>query len=282
MKWRKWSNMKKFIFYSLILCIICGISTVGDVYADKMSITIKGSTTNLPIVQRTAEEFMKEYPGINISVQGGGSGMGINSLIDGITDIADASRPMRNSELKQAVSNGINPKANIIAMDGIAIVVNRSNCVDNLTKEQIKNIFTGKISNWSDVGGDDSTIVIVGRDGSSGTFDTFTERMLDGAKTRPDALLQASNQAVLQVVSGTHGAIGYIGLGYVCDRIKAVTVNGIECTKDTVTTGRYPLARPLFMYTDGNPSGSVKKFIDFILSNRGQALVEEQGYVPLY
>jgi phosphate transport system substrate-binding protein len=275
------NNMKKFILYLLIAWFMCGISTAGDVYAEKMSITVKGSTTNLPIVQRTAEEFMKEHPGINISVQGGGSGMGINSLIDGITDIADASRPMRNSELKQAVNNGVNPKANIIAIDGIAIVVNRSNRVDNLTKEQIKNIYTGKISNWSDAGGNDSTIVIVGRDGSSGTFDTFTERMLDGAKTRPDALLQASNQAVLQAVSATQGAIGYIGLGYVSDRIKAVTVNGIECTKETVTSGRYPLARPLFMYTDGNPSGSVKKFIDFILSSRGQALVEEQGYVPI-
>jgi phosphate transport system substrate-binding protein len=276
------NNMKKFKLYLLIMCFICGISTAGDVYADKLSITIKGSTTNLPIVQRTAEEFMKEHPGINISVQGGGSGMGINSLIDGITDIADASRPMRNSELKQAVHNGINPKANIIAMDGIAIVVNRSNRVDNLTKEQIKNIYSGKISNWSDAGGNDSTIVIVGRDGSSGTFDTFTERMLDGAKTRPDALLQASNQAVLQAVSATQGAIGYIGLGYVSDRVKAVTVNGIECTRETVTTGRYPLARPLFMYTDGNPTGSVKKFIDYILSSRGQALVEEQGYVPVH
>jgi phosphate transport system substrate-binding protein len=274
--------MRKFILCLSILYFICGVSTVEDVYADKPSITIKGSTTNLPIVQRTAEEFMKQNPGINISIQGGGSGLGINSLIDGITDIADASRPIKNSELKQAVANGVDPKANIIAMDGIAIIVHPSNPIENLTKEQIKSIYIGKVSNWSDIGGPSLNIVIVSRDNSSGTFDTFTERVLDGAKTRPDSLLQASNQAVAQAVSATPGSIGYIGIGYLSSKVKALTIDNIECSKDTVVTGKYPLARPLFMYTDGTPSGAIRKFIDFVLSIRGQELVEEQGYAPLY
>lgn len=245
------------------------------------TIIIKGSTTVLPIAQRAAEEFMNMNPDIDISVQGGGSGVGIASIIDGTCDIGDASRAIKDKELTKAVDKGVDPKANVVAMDGIAVVLHPSNPIDALTKKQIKDIYTGKVSNWSAVGGENKKIVIISRDSASGTFEAFNKLALKKAKVRSDALLQASNQAVAQTVSRTPGAIGYVGLGYVTSRVKPVTVDGVECTKETVLTGTYPLGRPLFMYTNGEPKGAVKKFMDFVLSEEGQQLVEEEGFVGL-
>ena len=273
--------MDKIISKMVVSCIALSMVCAGSALAASGSITIKGSTTVLPVAQRTAEEFMKKNPGVNISVQGGGSSVGIASIIDKTTDIGDASRPIKDKELDKAVSNGVSPRANVVAMDGIAVVVNPTNSVNGMTKQQIKDIYMGKISNWSDAGGPGGKIVIIGRDSASGTYEAFAEKALDKQKTRPDALLQASNQAVAQVVSSTPGAIGYVGLGFITDKIKPVTVNGIECTKETVLSGKYPLARPLFMYTDGQPKGVVKEYIDFVLSKEGQELVEEEGYVGL-
>ena len=244
-------------------------------------ISIKGSTTVLPIAQRTAEAFMNKNSDINISVQGGGSGVGIAALVDGTTDIADASRAIKDKELKKAISNGVIPKANVVAMDGIAVIVNNSNSLKNLSIKQIKAIYTGKVSNWPDVGGSGGQIVVISRDSASGTFEAFSKLALSKARVRPDALLSASNQAVAQTVARTPGAIGYVGLGYVSGNIKAITVNGTECLKETVLTGEYPLARPLFMYTNGKPTGIIKAYLDFVLSKEGQRLVEKEGYVGL-
>lgn len=264
---------------ALFLIAIMTITTTA--YCGNGSITIKGSTTVLPIAQRTAEEFMDKNSAVSISVQGGGSSVGIASIIDGTTDICDASRPIKDKELARAVSNGVSPKANVVAMDGIAVIVNPSNSITAMTKKQIKDIYTGRVSKWPDVGGSGGKIVVVSRDSASGTFEAFTVKALNKQKTRPDALLQASNQAVAQVVGSTPGAIGYIGLGYITDKVKPVTVNGVECTKDTVLSGKYPLARPLFMYTDGAPSGVIREYMDFLLSAEGQKLVEEEGFVGL-
>jgi len=272
------NKMKIVILAAALLSIIVAVRPAS---AGSGSITIKGSTTVLPIAQRTAEEFMDKNSAINISVQGGGSSVGIASIIDETTDIGDASRPIKDKELARAVSNGASPKANVVAMDGIAVIVNPSNNITAMTKQQIKDIYTGNMSSWADVGSNSGKIVIVGRDSASGTFEAFTEKALNKQKTRPDALLQASNQAVAQVVGSAPGAIGYIGLGYITNKVKPVTVNGIECTKVNVLSGKYPLARPLFMYTNGAPSGAVKEYLDFILSAEGQKLVEEEGFVGL-
>lgn len=166
-------------------------------------------------------------------------------------------------------------------MDGIAVVVNNANGVTALTKKQVKAIYTGSISDWGQVGGSAGKIVVVSRDSASGTFEAFGELALDKAKVRADALMQASNQAIASLVSKTPGAIGYVGLGYVTKDVKPVTVDGVECTKKTVLTKKYPYSRPLFMYTNGAPQGSVKEFIDFLLSAAGQKIVEEQGFVGL-
>ena len=161
------------------------------------------------------------------------------------------------------------------------MIVNPANNVSALSKKQIKDIYTGAVSDWSEVGGDNQKIVVISRDTSSGTFEAFGELALDKAKVRPDALMQASNQAVASTVARTPGAIGYVGLGYLSSEVKAVTVNGVMPSKETVLNNKYPFGRPLFMYTNGEPKGMVKDLLDFIKSSEGQKLVEEEGFVGL-
>jgi len=244
-------------------------------------ITIKGSTTVLPIAQITAEVFMERHPEAKISVQGGGSGIGVAGIIDGTCDIGDSSRSMKEQELSNAVSKGVNPKANLVAMDGLAVIVHPSNKLNGLTKNQVKDIYIGKISDWSAWGGEKQKIVVVSRDSASGTFESFGEMALDKEKVRADALMQASNQAVASTVSKTPGAIGYVGLGYITPQVKALTLDGVIPSRETVLNNKYKLARPLFMYTNGAPQGVVKDFLDFVLSEEGQKLVEETGFVGL-
>lgn len=263
----------------LMLMGILGLGLVIPCYAEK--IVVEGSTTVLPIAQKAAEVFMNSNPGADISVRGGGSGVGIASLIDGNCDIADSSRPIKDTELDKAVANGRHPDASVIAMDGICVIVHPSNNVNALTKRQVKDIYTGGISNWKQLGGPDEKIVVISRDSSSGTFEAFGTLALDGQKVRPGALLQASNQAVASTVSRTPGGIGYVGLGYLSSSVKAVDVNGVKANKETVLTNKYLLGRPLFMYTNGEPKKLAKQFIDYILSPEGQKLVENEGFVGL-
>lgn len=253
----------------------------GCALAAGKDITIKGSTTVLPIAQIAAEEFMDRNPAITISVQGGGSGVGIASLLDKTTDIADSSRKIRKEEIAKAQAAGVNPHEIVIALDGIAVVVHPANKVSALTKAQIKDIYTGKVSNWKEIGGPDAKIVTVSRDTSSGTYEAFETLAINKEKVRPDALTTASNQAVAQTVAQTPGAIGYVGHGYLTDKVKDVTVDGVKCTKKNIQSGTYPLARELYMYTTGTPSGNVARFIEFVLSRDGQKLVEEEGFVDV-
>ncbi len=218
--------MKKYITTLLGLSLIA-----ANLFAAGSKIVLEGSTTVLPIAQAAAEEFMAQHKDADLSVRGGGSGVGAASLLESTCDIADMSRAMKDDELKKAAGRGISPKAHVVAMDGIAVILNNSNGVTALTKSQIKGIFTGSISDWSKVGGTPGKIVVVSRDSASGTFEAFGELALSKEKVRSDALMQASNQAVAGVVSKTPEAIGYVGLGYLTKEIKAVTVDGIECNK---------------------------------------------------
>jgi len=269
--------MKFFTRLGVLASVILGLAV--PCFAEK--IVIEGSTTVLPISQRAAEVFMDSHAGADIAVRGGGSGVGIASLIDGTVDIANASRAMKDAEVQKTVDKGRTPKANVVAMDGICVIVNHSNGVSALTKKQIRDIYTGKVSNWKDVGGSDAKIVVISRDSSSGTFEAFGELALDKEKVRADALLQASNQAVASTVAQTPDAIGYVGLGYVTSSVKALDVDGVKASRETVLNGRYPISRPLFMYTNGQPKGLTKEFIDFIMSAEGQKIVEEEGFVGL-
>lgn len=258
-----------------------GLVIGSKALAAKKSITIKGSTTVLPIAQACAEAFMNKYLDIDISVQGGGSGVGIASIIDGTCDIGDSSRPIKDKEKAKAQEKGVEVYEKVVALDGIAVIVHPTNPLSGLTKDQIKDIYTGKISKWSEVGGKKGKIVVVSRDSASGTFEAFNELALDKEKVRPESLLNASNNAVAMTVSRTPGAIGYIGLGYLSPKVKSLKVNGVEPTKENVVNGSYVLARKLFMYTKGEPEGIIKQFVDFILSSDGQKLVDKAGFVAL-
>lgn len=269
--------LKAFVAGGLTALLVMGSS----MNAPAASITIKGSTTVLPIAQATAEDFMDKNPDADISVQGGGSGVGIAALIDGTCDIADASRAMKDAEIAGAVSKGRTPKVHVVAMDGIAVIVHPSTKLSAITKALVKDIYTGKISDWSQVGAGSGKIVVISRDSASGTFEAFNELALDKEKVRSDALMQASNKAIATMVEQTPAAIGYVGLGYITPKVKALTVDGVMPTSETVLTTKYPLSRPLYMYTNGAPQGMVKQYIDFVLSPEGQELVEEAGFIKL-
>ena len=246
-------------------------------------LVIQGSSTVLPIAQKAAEEYMNQNPEIDITVRGGGSGNGIAALIDNATDIADASRFIKEDEFMQARDNGVYPVPHRVAMDGIAVILNENNPVQDITLDEIEQIYTGEVSNWSELGGPDKEIVVVSRDSSSGTFEVFGEIALGGERVAQTALMQSSNGTVASTVGETEGAIGYVGLGYLDNPgIKAVKVNGVEPTNATVANGQFPIARPLFMFTDGWPEGLTAKFINFVLSAKGQEIVKTQGYVPLH
>ncbi|TET80032.1 MAG: phosphate ABC transporter substrate-binding protein [Candidatus Cloacimonadota bacterium] len=261
---------------------ICGLAEAKE--GNRLS--IQGSTTVLPIAQLVAEEYMDLadmglLPEADITVRGGGSGVGIAALLDGTIDIAIASRPMKSKEVEKAKTKGLEPFATVIAKDGIAVIIHPSNSVMGLSMEDLKAIYTGQISKWNEIGGETKPIVIISRDTASGTFETFKKLALKGEKVRDDALMLASNQAVATTVAKTPGAIGYVGLGYLSDKVKALEIDEVEPSQKTVVSGEYALSRLLFMYTNGKPKGLAKKFIDFVLSLAGQRIVEDLGFVPL-
>jgi phosphate transport system substrate-binding protein len=271
--------MKKIYFAMLALVLVMGSTSwvwAGDLRTD-------GSTTVLPIAQKAAEAYMKEHPDVTISVSGGGSGNGIKAIIDGTTDIANSSRFIKNEEVKQAVEKGSYPVPFAVAYDCIVPVVHPSNTVNNLTMDQLKAIYKGEIDNWKAVGGPDLKIVVISRDTSSGTYEVWEEKVMKKERVSPAALLQASSGAVAQAIASNKFAIGYLGIGYLNDKVKAVTVNNIAGTAETTLNGTFPISRPLFMFTRGWPSGDALNFINFVLNpQKGQKLVKEAGFVPLY
>lgn len=265
----------------LIILAALILLSVSPALAKGRTVTCSGSTTVLPIAQATAEAFMDKHPDVNISIRGGGSGVGIAALMNGTVQIASSSRPIKSKELTQAKSKGVNPTAYAVALDGIAIVVHPSNTVKNLTIAQIKDIYTGKIKNWSAVGGPKQPIVVISRDVASGTFEVFNEKALSGNKVDSSAQLLASNNAVASSVGSTPGAIGYIGLGYVTSTVRVVPVENITPTAKTVKDNSYRLARKLYMYTNGKAAGDAASFIAFIQSDAGQKIVEAQGFISI-
>jgi phosphate transport system substrate-binding protein len=269
--------MKKFITILFSVLFIC--SMIGLSYAEDLR--IDGSTTVLPIAQKAAEVFMKKNPNVKVFVSGSGSGTGIKALIDRTTNIATSSREAKDKEITTGKEKGVVLTAHKIALDGIVPVVHPSMKMSNITTEQLRDIYNGKIKSWKELGGPDRPISAVSRDTSSGTYEVWEEKILKGDRVRPDALLVASNGQAVQTVAQNHYAIGYIGIGYVDKSVKVLKVNGKVATAKSIRDGSWPIARPLFMYTNGKPAGVMAKFINFILSKEGQKVVNEVKYVSI-
>ncbi|HNZ07870.1 MAG TPA: PstS family phosphate ABC transporter substrate-binding protein [Candidatus Cloacimonadota bacterium] len=270
--------MRKYIIILLTLVLSFAALSLA---AKGKQITCSGSTTVLPIAQAAAEAYMDTHPDLNISVRGGGSGVGVAALQNGTVQIANSSRPIKSKEISACKAKGVDPRAYVIANDAIAIVVHKGNAVQNLSIKQIKDIYTGKITNWKQVGGPSLPIVVVSRDVASGTFEVFNEKALGGAKVAASAQLLASNNAVVTAVSTTPGAIGYAGLGYITDGVKVVKVENVTPSETTAKNGTYKLARKLYMYTNGKAKGDVGNFIGWLQSPAGQEIVKQQGFISL-
>ncbi len=270
--------MKK--VFALLCSLIFVFSVAGLSYGEDLR--IDGSTTVLPIAQKAAEVFMKKYPDIKVFVSGSGSGTGIKALIDGTTHIATSSREAKEKEVVAGKEKGVTLTGHKIAFDGIVPIVHPSMKISDLTTQQLRDIYNGKITSWKELGGPDRPISVVSRDTSSGTYEVWEEKILKGDKVRADALLVASNGQAVQTVAKNKFAIGYIGVGYIDKSVKVLSVDGKKATDASIRDGSWPVARPLYMYTNRTPTGVIAKFIDFMLSKEGQKIVNEVKYVSIH
>lgn len=266
----------------LILSVTVIISTINFSNAQK----IKGSDTVLPLAQKEAELYMKKNTKAQITVTGGGSGVGITALIDNTTDIAMASRKMKLEEKMKANQGGRKTVEVTIAFDALAVIVNPANKVSQLTREQLENIYTGKVTNWKEVGGADMPVVLYGRESSSGTYDFFKEHVLDKKNYTSSMMNMPATGAIVQSVSQTKGAIGYVGLAYLEKTVKAIKVSFDNKTFVTPSLQNaknqtYPVVRPLYFYYSSTNAALVKPLIDFVLSKEGQGIVLAEGYIPI-
>ena len=247
---------------------------------------IKGSDTVLPVAQQTAERFMNQHPDTRVTVTGGGTGVGISALLDNTTDIAMASRPIKFSEKMKIKSAGEDVAEIVVAYDALAVVAHPSNPVKQLTRQQLEDIFLGKITNWKQVGGDDRKIVVYSRETSSGTYEFFKESVLKNKNYMASSLSMPATGAIIQSVSQTKGAIGYVGLAYVSPRVKTLSVSydGKHYAAPTVenaTNKTYPIVRPLYYYYNVKKKAEIDPLIQYILSPDGQDIIKKSGYIPV-
>jgi phosphate transport system substrate-binding protein len=276
---------------TLTLLLLSGCARKSNEQSN--SLQIKGSDTMVNLGQAWAEAYMKQNPGTSIAVTGGGSGTGISAMVNNTCNIAEVSREMKESEIKLVESKGFTPIKIIVALDGLAVVVNPANKISELTIDQLADVFTGKIKNWKELGGRDAKIVLLSREVNSGTHVYFKEHILRHGKLdnkeefTPEALLLSSSQAIADEVSQNLDAIGYYGMGYITTKEKALKIAkdknspAITPTMDNVISGAYPISRPLLMYSKGEPTGLVKSFIDYVLSLAGQEVVKKLDFVPV-
>lgn len=269
--------------------IMLGIVLAGmGAYAKSSVVQIKGSDTILNASQAIVEEYMKTNKKARIAVTGGGSGVGIASLINKTADIAMASRNIKSSEVEALKKEGINVEEVVLGYDGITVIINHGNHIKNLDKKTLAGIFAGEITNWKELGGDDAKIVVLSRDSSSGTHAYFKEEILRGGDSKSvveygqDTLYMPSNQAILQEVAKSKYAIGYIGMGYMNDTVDSLAVDGVKPTFETVADKTYPIAREVFWYVDSARDGVTKEVVDFAVSSKGQEIVKEEGFVPAH
>ena len=280
--------MKKLMMMAAVMMIVTNVAFAGLFGGGSGKlIQLKGSDTILNLGQAVVEEAMKNDKSLRVAVTGGGSGTGIAALLNKTVDIAQASREIEPKEYEQAKNVGVAPKEITVAYDGITIIVNKKNGVTNLTTAQLRSIFIGEISNWKEVGGADKKIVVLSRDTSSGTHIFFKEHVIRKGNDkgpeeyRKDTLFLPANQAIVTEVEKNDGAIGYIGMGYMTDKVEGITVDGIAATVENVANKSYSISRALYWYTNGEPQGDIKTFVDYALSPAGQEIVKKEGFVPV-
>ncbi|MEW6186800.1 MAG: PstS family phosphate ABC transporter substrate-binding protein [Thermodesulfobacteriota bacterium] len=283
--------MKKMIKSIMSLCLLFA---VPNLVFSATFVQVKGSDTEVNVVQRLAEDFMKKNPNYSIAVTGGGSGVGIAAIINKTTDLANASRPMKDTEIAKAKANGVNPIGVAFAVDGLSVIVNPKNTVKTLTMDQIGQIYRGEVSNWKQVGGPEIPITLYGRQPNSGTFVFFREAVVRGEYSNKMNQMNGNAQ-ILEAVKKDSGGIGYVGIGYVVDDKGKVNpgISVLDVAKDSrskaatplklenILSGAYPLTRPLYQYFDGNKRAKVEAFIKYELSPEGVAVIQKDGFYPL-
>ena len=279
-------SYKTLIFLMLVLTIV-GCGKKSDQTKSK-SFTIKGSDTMVQLMSLLSESYMKTNPENKISITGGGSGTGISAILNGTTDICASSREIEEKEISIGKSKNIVPVSVVIANDGLAVVVHKDNPINELTMEQVKKIYTGEYKNWKDLGGQDQPIDVYSRESSSGTYKFFQEHVLNKKDYAKEVKLMPSTQTIIQSVSDSKWAVGYSGLGYTKNAnikilgIKKDDSSPVVIPSDkTVLDKTYSIARPLYLMFNGEPKGELKKFVDFCISEAGQKIVEESGYVKI-
>jgi phosphate transport system substrate-binding protein len=285
--------MKKLVCYLIISTLLLFACSSNGNKVKIEYIQIKGSDTIVNLIQVWAENFIKSHPNLNISVTGGGSGTGFASLINKTCDIAMSSREIEDKEIVLAKQNNVDPIGFKVGLDGLVVIVNRDNPVTQLTLSELKDIFMAKVTNWKEVGGQNRKIVILSREANSGTHMLFKERVIrKGYVHSTDefsihSLMMSSSQAVYDEVLQNPNALGYVGMGFVNNRIKVISIAVDENSKyiyptpDTVIDGSYPISRPLYLYTNGKPEGIIEMFIDYALSGVGQKIVSDTDFVPI-
>ena len=266
------------IFVTATAVAIAGLTNAG---AD--TIVIKGSDTlGAKLVPQLAEQFKSQHPGATFDIAAEGSATGFAALIDKTAAIGMASRPAKPEEIANGKAKGVEMKETIVAYDGIAVIVNTANPIKGLTKKQVEQIFTGDITDWSAVGGSGGKISVYTRNTSSGTYAEFKELAMKKRDYAPDSQKLAGNEQIAQEVSKNPNGVGYVGLAYTkANGIKVVPIDGASPSKESVLAKSYPYARPTFYYTNGEPTGVVKEFIDFTVNSEGQKIVEQVGFVPI-
>ena len=289
--------MKPFRLILILFCLLCaGCTSQAESSSDTPSslyIENKGSDTIVNLALAWAEAYQTVNPAVRISVTGGGSGTGIASLVNGTVDLANASRQIKAEEADAVRANGVEPVEFIIARDAIAVIVNPENPVSELTLQQLSDIYSGKINNWLEVGGEDRPIVRLSRETNSGTHVYFLEEVLRLGDSEnktffsANTLLLPSSEVISAEVRENPNAIGYDGLGYVTPDLKVIAVapNAVAAyilpSAASVNNGEYPIARDLYMYTAGEPTGHIKEYLDWLFTDAAQAIVEELGFVPI-
>ncbi len=264
-----------------------GALLVLSAFGHAQTITVKGSDTMVILGQAWAENYMKTQKTAKVSIQGGGSGTGIAALINGTTDICQSSREIKPQEIAKAKARNVTPFATKVALDGVSIAVHASNPVKQLTTEQLRGIYTGKITNWREVGGRNAPIVALSRESNSGTYVYFMDEVLKGDMFGRGVLLLPSTKAIQQELTSNRNAIGYGGLAFFEGKpnvkVLPISQNGkpVFPSDANIRNGKYPLARPLYFYTAGRPSGAIAQFIRYVLSPAGQSVVAQTGYVAI-